>query len=88
MTTAASAPAPHAGEVRTLHLSELIKRPVTARGGEPLGRISDVVVRLDRVSADDVAHEAESVGFVAEPHLSVRETEQYLGSTVVALRAP
>jgi CBS domain-containing protein len=46
MTTAASAPAPHAGEVRTLHLSELIKRPVTARGGEPLGRISDVVVRL------------------------------------------
>jgi CBS domain-containing protein len=46
MTTAASAPAPHAGEVRTLHLSELIKRPVTARGGEPLGRICDVVVRL------------------------------------------
>ena len=46
MTTAPSAPAPHAGEVRTLHLSELIKRPVTARGGEPLGRISDVVVRL------------------------------------------
>ncbi len=46
MTTAASAPAPHAGEVRTLHLSELIKRPVTARGSEPLGRISDVVVRL------------------------------------------
>ena len=46
MTTAASAPAPHADEVRTLHLSELIKRPVTARGGEPLGRISDVVVRL------------------------------------------
>jgi CBS domain-containing protein len=46
MTTAASAPAPHAGEVRTLHLSELIKRPVTARDGEPLGRICDVVVRL------------------------------------------
>jgi MgtE-like protein len=46
MTTAPSAPAPHAAEVRTLHLSELIKRPVTARDAEPLGRISDVVVRL------------------------------------------
>jgi CBS domain-containing protein/sporulation protein YlmC with PRC-barrel domain len=46
MATAPSAPAPHAGEVRTLHLSELIKRPVTARDGEALGRISDVVVRL------------------------------------------
>src|ERR1700735_284787 len=45
-TTAPSAPAPHADEVRTLHLSELIKRPVTSRDGEPLGRISDVVVRL------------------------------------------
>jgi CBS domain-containing protein len=39
-------PAPHTEEVRTLHLSELITRPVTARDGEPLGRISDVVVRL------------------------------------------
>ena len=46
MTTAPSAPAPHADEARTLHLSELIKRPVTSRDGEPLGRISDVVVRL------------------------------------------
>jgi len=32
--------------VRTLHLSELLKRPVTARDGESLGRLSDVVVRL------------------------------------------
>jgi sporulation protein YlmC with PRC-barrel domain len=32
--------------VRTLHLSELLKRPVTARDGESLGRLPDVVARL------------------------------------------
>jgi SAM-dependent methyltransferase len=48
----------------------------------------DVVVRLDRVSADEVVHEAGPIGFLAEPHMSVPETEQYLGATVVALRAP
>jgi hypothetical protein len=42
---------------------------------------------LDRVSADEVVDEAVQIGFVAEPDMSVRETDQYLGSTVVALRA-
>jgi CBS domain-containing protein len=46
MTATPPAPAPQAGQVRTLHLSELLKRPVTARDGESLGRLSDVVVRL------------------------------------------
>jgi CBS domain-containing protein len=46
MTTPPAAPAPHAGSVRTLHLSELLKRPVTDRGGESLGRLADVIVRL------------------------------------------
>ena len=48
----------------------------------------DVVVRLDRVSADEVVDEAVEIGFVAEAHMSVRETDQYLGATVVVLRAP
>jgi hypothetical protein len=48
----------------------------------------DVVVHLDRVSADEVATEALRVGFIAEPHRHVPESERYLGSTVVALRAP
>lgn len=48
----------------------------------------DVVVHLDRVSADEVATEARALGFHPEPHLYVPETEQYLGSTVVVLRAP
>jgi SAM-dependent methyltransferase len=49
---------------------------------------NDVVVHLDRVSADEVVSEARGLGFSPEPHLYVPETEQYLGSTVVVLRAP
>jgi CBS domain-containing protein len=30
----------------TLRLSRLLKRPVAARGGEPIGRLADVIVRL------------------------------------------
>src|SRR5580704_13997844 len=29
-----------------LHLSDLIRRPITGRGGESIGRLSDVIVRL------------------------------------------
>jgi sporulation protein YlmC with PRC-barrel domain len=47
MTTPPSAaPAPQAGDVRTIHLSELLKRPITDSSGGSLGRLSDVVVRL------------------------------------------
>ena len=46
MTTTPAAPAPQAGGARTLHLSELLRRPLTDRGGESLGRLSDVIVRL------------------------------------------
>jgi len=45
-TTPPAAPAPQAGEVRTIHLAELLKRPITDGGGQSLGRLSDVVVRL------------------------------------------
>ena len=48
----------------------------------------DVVVRLDRVSAQEVAAEGREVGFLTEPDRSVPQTEAYLGSTVVVLRAP
>jgi len=48
----------------------------------------DAVVRLDRVAARDVAAEGREVGFLKEPERSVPQTEQYLGSTVVVLRAP
>src|SRR5580692_5846224 len=45
-TTPSAAPPPRAGQARTLHLSELLRRPITDRGGDSLGRLSDVVVRL------------------------------------------
>ena len=48
----------------------------------------DIVVRLDRVSAHEVAAEGSEVGFINERDLFVPQTEEYLGSTVVVLRAP
>src|SRR5215467_15388882 len=46
MTTTPAASAPLAGSARTLHLSELLRRPLTDRGGETIGKLSDVIVRL------------------------------------------
>jgi SAM-dependent methyltransferase len=48
----------------------------------------DAVVFLDRVSPEQVAVEASGLGFIVEPHRFVPQTEEYLGSTVVVLRAP
>jgi hypothetical protein len=45
------------------------------------------VVRLDRVTGDEVAAEAQALGFRAEPHRRIPQTEEYVGSTVVVLRA-
>ena len=58
------------------------RRQITGRDAER------VVVRLDRVSPDEVAAEARAVGFIVEPPRRVPETERYLGSTIVVLRAP
>jgi sporulation protein YlmC with PRC-barrel domain len=46
MTTTPAAPAPEAGQANAVHLSELLRRPITDRGGESIGRLSDVIVRL------------------------------------------
>lgn len=48
----------------------------------------EAVVRLDRVTASEVAAEAVEFGFLVEPFRHVPQTEQYLGSTAVVLRAP
>jgi SAM-dependent methyltransferase len=45
------------------------------------------VVRLDRVTADEVAAEAAALGLLEEPRRFIPQTEAYLGSTVVVLRA-
>ena len=46
------------------------------------------IVRLDTVTASEVATEAVELGFLTEPFRYVPQTEEYLGSTVVVLRAP
>jgi CBS domain-containing protein len=44
--TPAAAPAPAADSSQTMRLSELLRRPLTARDGESFGRLSDIIVRL------------------------------------------
>jgi hypothetical protein len=45
VTSQAAGP-PVGGGAATLHLSELLRQPITDKGGESIGRLSDVIVRL------------------------------------------
>jgi SAM-dependent methyltransferase len=60
-------------------------RQVEGSGGEITSETHDVI-RLDRVSAAEVAEEAEELGFTAESALRIPATDVYVGSTVVVLR--
>jgi hypothetical protein len=60
-------------------------RQVEDAGGAIVGESHDVI-RLDRVSAAEVAEEAEALGLTAEAALRIPATEVYVGSTVVVLR--
>jgi SAM-dependent methyltransferase len=78
---------------RLLAVSEDRGRAVVHRRREVAGpgrryACRDVKLRLDRVAPATVAQEAVRLGFRAEPERSVAETETYLGSSVVVLRAP
>jgi sporulation protein YlmC with PRC-barrel domain len=46
MTTTPAAPGPKDPAAAALRLSDLLRRPITGRGGESIGRLSDVIVRL------------------------------------------
>jgi SAM-dependent methyltransferase len=93
-------PPPDACEILGVRYASQLLAVVDERGGAAIHRrretvrgqdhrvTQDVVVHLDRVSADEVAAEALELGFACEPHLYVPESEQYLGSTVVVLKAP
>jgi SAM-dependent methyltransferase len=64
-------------------------RAALHRRREITGRETEhVVIHLDRVTPDQIVAEAVVVGFNAEPHRLVPETERYLGATIVVLRAP
>ncbi|HMJ37544.1 MAG TPA: class I SAM-dependent methyltransferase [Baekduia sp.] len=60
-------------------------RQVEDAGGAVTSEAHDVI-RLDRVSAAEVAEEAEALGFTAESALRIPATDVYVGSTVVVLR--
>jgi SAM-dependent methyltransferase len=62
------------------------RREISAEGRRR--QAADVVVHLDRVSADEFAAEAARLGFLVEPHHRIPESERYLGSAVVVLRKP
>ncbi|MBI5106538.1 MAG: class I SAM-dependent methyltransferase [Solirubrobacterales bacterium] len=55
-------------------------------GPEGVRTAADDVVRLDRVTAGEVAAEAAALGFTPLPHRGVPQTDEYVGSTVVVLR--
>jgi CBS domain-containing protein/sporulation protein YlmC with PRC-barrel domain len=62
MTTTPAAPAPQAGPARTLHLSDLLRKPLTDRAGETVGRVSDVIVELRGAELPDVTGLVATVG--------------------------
>jgi hypothetical protein len=65
------------------------RRAALHRRREVVGRppAEEVVIALDRVSADERAAEAAALGYIAEPPRQIPETERYLGATVAMLRA-
>ena len=62
------------------------RREIIAAGRQR--HAEDLVVHLDRVSADELATEAVPLGFLVEPHRRIPESERYLGSDIVVLRKP
>lgn len=93
-------PPPEAREILGARYTSQLRQVVDDRGRAAIHRrreivradgvpeITDAVIHLDRVSADEVATEARDIGFCIEPQLYIPETEEYLGSIVVILRAP
>lgn len=93
-------PPPEAREILGAHFTSQLLRVVEDNGRAAIHRqreivhacgrreTHNVVVHLDRASWYEVATEARRIGFITEPNLYIPESERYLGSTVVVLRAP
>jgi hypothetical protein len=62
MTTTPAPTAPDASSERTLHLSDLVGRPITDRKGESIGKLADVIVRLRGADPPVVTGLVASVG--------------------------
>jgi CBS domain-containing protein len=62
MSTTPAGPDERVGGSRRLHLSDLLRRPLLDSRGEPLGRLSDVIVRLRGADSPLVTGLVASVG--------------------------
>ncbi|HEY7147052.1 MAG TPA: CBS domain-containing protein [Streptosporangiaceae bacterium] len=82
MTTTPAAPAPKAGSARTLHLSELLGRPLTDRGGESIGRLSDVIVRLRGADLPLVTGIVAAVGGGREVYVPIEQVGSFDGQVL------
>ncbi|MGO8883101.1 MAG: magnesium transporter MgtE N-terminal domain-containing protein [Streptosporangiaceae bacterium] len=82
MTTTPAASAPQAGSTRTLHLSELLRRPITDKGGESIGRVSDVIVRLRGAELPLVTGLVASVGGGREVYVPIEQVSSFDGEVL------
>jgi sporulation protein YlmC with PRC-barrel domain len=61
MTTPAT-PAPRTGAGGAIHLSELLRHTITDNRGEPVGKLADVIVRLQGTELPQVTGLVATVG--------------------------
>jgi CBS domain-containing protein/sporulation protein YlmC with PRC-barrel domain len=92
MSSTPSAPPAHVADTRVVHLSELVKRPVTDRDGRVLGRLADVIARLrgadyPLVTGLVVAVSGREVFVPVEQVATIDAENLTLGSARVSLRA-
>ena len=82
MTTSPAAAAPEASSGRTLHLSELIGRPITDKRGESIGRLADVIVRLRGAEHPVVIGVVASVGGGREVFVPLEQVSSFDGEAL------
>src|ERR1039457_5188917 len=82
MTMTPAASAPQAGSARSLHLSELLRRPITDKGGESIGRLSDVIVRLRGADLPVVTGLVVTVGGGREVYVPVEQVSSFAGDVL------
>ena len=84
-TTPSAAPAPQAGppeETRSIYLSALLGRPLADRSGQPLGRLSDVIVRLRGADYPLVTGLVAAVGGGREVYVPIEQVGSFDGEVL------
>jgi CBS domain-containing protein len=82
MATPPARPLPQPSAARTLHLSELLRRPLSDRGGEHIGRLSDVIVRLRGAQSPLVTGLVAAVGAGREVFVPIDQVTSFDGDVL------